>query len=193
MPLHHALLSLLADGESYGYELKGAFERSVGPQWGALNIGQVYQVLERLKRDGLVEIVRADPQPRRPDRLIYTITDAGRAELAGWLDAPAAPAQGYRDELYLKLVAAARAGPERFVPVVRAERQALLGELHALRALAAGGDALARLLAEGAALLVDARLQLLDLAEESAPALVAAAGADRPTGAGAGERLDESA
>ena len=192
MPIHHALLSLLADGESYGYELKGAFERSVGPQWGALNIGQLYQVLERLKRDGLVEIVRADPQPRRPDRLIYTFTDASRSELAAarrassarpWLPRRALP-DGRRRR---------PAGPERFVPVVRAQRQALLGELHALRALAAGGDALARLLAEGAALLVDARLQLLDLAEESAPALVAAAGADRPTGAGAGERLDESA
>src|SRR5947208_935140 len=68
MPIHHALLALLADGESYGYELKGAFERSVGPQWGALNIGHLYQVLDRLKRDGHVQILRADPQPRRPDR-----------------------------------------------------------------------------------------------------------------------------
>ena len=74
MPLHHALLSLLADGESYGYELKGAFERSVGAQWGTLNIGHLYQVLDRLKRDGLVEVVRAEPHPRRPDRLIYAIT-----------------------------------------------------------------------------------------------------------------------
>src|SRR5688572_1132734 len=104
MPIHHALLSLLADGESYGYELKGAFERSVGPQWGALNIGHLYQVLDRLKRDGLVAVVRAEPQPRRPDRLIYAITETGRDELARWLEAPSAPAAGYRDELYLKLV-----------------------------------------------------------------------------------------
>ena len=51
MPLQHAVLSLLVDGPSYGYELKGAFERSVGPQWGALNIGHLYQVLDRLSRD----------------------------------------------------------------------------------------------------------------------------------------------
>jgi len=92
MPIHHALLSLLADGDSYGHELKGAFERSVGPQWGALNVGHVYQLLDRLKRDGLVEIVRAEPQPRRPDRLIYAITDAGRAELDDWLASASAPA-----------------------------------------------------------------------------------------------------
>src|ERR1700754_4650544 len=101
MALHHALLSLLADGESYGYQLKGAFERSVGPQWGALNIGHLSQVLDRLKRDGHVQVVRAEPQPRRPDRLIYAITDAGRAELLGWLRTPSPPATGYRDDLYL--------------------------------------------------------------------------------------------
>lgn len=178
MPLHHALLSLLAGGESYGYELKGAFERSVGPQWGALNIGHLYQVLERLKRDGQVRVVRAEPQPRRPDRLIYAITGAGRDELERWLATPSPPAAGYRDDLYLKLVAAARSGPERLAGVVRREREALLAELHALRRLAPDdGDAFAALLTEGAALQVEARLRLLDLAEADVAALVAAAGA----------------
>jgi DNA-binding PadR family transcriptional regulator len=171
VPLHHALLSLLADGESYGYELKGAFERSAGPQWGALNIGHLYQVLERLKRDGLVEIVRAEPQPRRPDRLIYAITGAGREELSRWLEAPSPPAAGYRDDLYLKLVAAARGGV--LGDVIRRERTAQLAELHALRALGAA-DELDRLLAEGAALQVEARLRLLDLAEQDAAALTSA-------------------
>jgi DNA-binding PadR family transcriptional regulator len=94
MPLHHALLSLLADGESYGYELKAAFERAVGPQWGALNIGHLYQVLDRLKRDRLVAVVRSEPQLRRPDRLIYAITPAGREELLRWLSTPSPPATG---------------------------------------------------------------------------------------------------
>ena len=54
MPIQHAVLALLAEGESYGYELKGDFEASIGPQWGGLNIGHLYQVLDRLVRDGLV-------------------------------------------------------------------------------------------------------------------------------------------
>src|SRR4051794_35860059 len=99
MALHHAILSQLAGGESYGCDLKRAFERSVGPQWGALNIGHLYQVLDRLKRDRLVEILGAEPQPRRPDRLIYAITPAGREELSRWLQTPSAPAVGYRDDL----------------------------------------------------------------------------------------------
>jgi DNA-binding PadR family transcriptional regulator len=182
MALHHALLSLLADGESYGYELKSAFERRAGPQWGELNIGHLYQVLDRLKRDGLVEVVRAEPQPRRPDRLIYAITPAGREELERWLGAPSPPAAGYRDDLYLKLVAGAAVGEAELLAVVRRERQALMGELHALRELAAGADELAGLLTEGAALQIEGQLRLLELAEHDAPALADAVRADRPAG-----------
>ena len=176
MPLHHALLSLLASGESYGYELKGAFERAVGPQWGELNIGHLYQVLERLKRDGLVEVVRSEPQPRRPDRLIYAITPDGSAELDRWLAEPS-PAVGYRDDLYLKLVAAARDGDATLRAVVRRERGALLGELHALRA-GGRGDPLAELLVDGAALQVEARLRLLELADADAAGLVGSSEVD---------------
>jgi DNA-binding PadR family transcriptional regulator len=176
MALHHAILSQLAAGESYGYELKRAFERSVGPQWGELNIGHLYQVLDRLKRDGLVEILRAEPQPRRPDRLIYAITPAGRGELDRWLQTPSAPAVGYRDDLYLKLVAAARAGRAQLIEVVQRERHAHLAELHTLRSLPAeSADALASLLIEGAALLVEARLRLLELAEHDSTAIATAA------------------
>ncbi|MCW2986228.1 MAG: PadR family transcriptional regulator, partial [Conexibacter sp.] len=135
MPLHHALLSLLQPRESYGYELKGAFERAVGPQWGPLNIGHVYQLLERLLRDDLVTEVGAVATDRRPDRRMYAITDAGRAELDDWLSRPAGLGTGYRDELHLKLVAAARVGEEALRAIVRRERETLLGELHALHEL----------------------------------------------------------
>ena len=54
MPIQHAVLALLAHGESHGYEIKTSFEETVGPQWGELNIGHVYQVLDRCVRDGLV-------------------------------------------------------------------------------------------------------------------------------------------
>ena len=173
MPLHHAILSLLEHGESYGYQLRGAFERSAGPQWGRLNIGHLYQLLERLKRDGLVEIVRTEPQPRRPDRHIFAITAAGRAELETWLQTPSPAAAGYRDDLFLKLVSAARTGGEVLRDVVHRERGALLAELHALRALAGDQDRFGALLAEGAALSVDARLRLLDLVEADSAGLVA--------------------
>lgn len=172
MALHHALLSLLEEGESYGYELKSVFERTVGPQWGGLNIGHLYQVLDRLKRDGHVAVVRSEPQPRRPDRLIYAITASGRRELYDWLHTPLA-ASGYRDDLYFKLLAGARAGRDALDGVIAREREQLLAELHALAQLAAREpDPLCVLLNQGAALQVEARLELLDLAERDLNLLV---------------------
>jgi hypothetical protein len=70
-------------------------------------------------------------------------------------------------------VSAAAEGKDELVAVVRRERAALLGELHALRALPPA-DELAGLLAEGAALHVEARVRLLDLAEGAADALATA-------------------
>ena len=72
-------------------------------------------------------------------------------------------------------MAAAQAGEETLLGVVRGERHALLAELHALRGLAGGDDDFAALLTEGAALQVEARLRLLDQAEDDASALAAAA------------------
>jgi DNA-binding PadR family transcriptional regulator len=167
MAIHHALLSLLDQHESYGYELRAELERSVGPQWGQLNIGHVYQLLERLKRDGMIEIVRTDPQPRRTERVIHAITAAGREELRHWLETPTATSTGYRDDLYLKLAAAARLGLQTLDQVVRQEREALFGELHTLRELASHErDELVALLLDGATLQVRARIELLDRAEQ---------------------------
>jgi DNA-binding PadR family transcriptional regulator len=173
MAIRHALLSLLDQHESYGYELRAELERSAGSPWGQLNIGHVYQLLERLRRDGMVTIVRMDPQPRRTERVIYAITEAGRAELLEWLDTPSATSSGYRDDLYLKLAAAARLGSESFGRVVRLEREALFGELRTLRELArAESDQLVALLLDGATLQVTARIELLDRAEQRAENLV---------------------
>jgi DNA-binding PadR family transcriptional regulator len=171
LPIHHALLSLLDHGESYGYELRAELERSAGPQWGPLNIGHVYQLLERLKRDELVTVVRSEPQPRRTERVIYAITEAGRRELNEWLTTPSPPNTGYRDDLYLKLSAAARAGADTFTAVVARERQALFGELHTLRQLASSEtDDLVTLLIDGASLQVQARIEFLERAEQLSPA-----------------------
>jgi DNA-binding PadR family transcriptional regulator len=116
-------------------------------------------------------VVRSEPQPRRTERVIYAITDAGRRELADWLDTPSPPNTGYRDDLYLKLSAAARCGLDTFTGVVARERQALFGELHTLRQLASREtDDLVTLLIDGASLQVQARIELLDRADRLAPA-----------------------
>jgi DNA-binding PadR family transcriptional regulator len=169
--LQHAVLALLADGPSHGYELRACFERAVGPQWGGLNIGHTYQILDRLARDGLVRSER-HPQPIKPDRLVYELTDAGRAELQRWLAEPAERARGHRDDVFLKLLAASHLpDPGAVGDVLRRQRTYLLRQLHAL---AQAGreldrDPLNDLVAASAELHLRADLALLDLAERTPP------------------------
>lgn len=173
MPIHHAVLALLADGPSYGYELKVQFEQSVGPQWGDLNIGHLYQVLDRLERDGLVT-KRVVAQTDRPDRVVYRLTPAGKHELADWLETPfVRPA--YRDELFLKLFGASRLGREAVQRLISVQRRAYLAELAALGKLRKQhrADPLVSLLIEAAILHTRADLRVIETAETKVETLAA--------------------
>lgn len=167
MPLHHAVLALLAAKPTHGYELKGSFEQAVGDQWGGLNIGHLYQILDHLARDGLIESERR-PQPVKPDRLVHRITQAGREELDRWLNEPSVPTRGYRDDFFLKVMAAAQAGdPATLAAVLRRQRVYLLTELRSLadaRAAASESPVVA-LLVKAAELHVRADLGVVDAAE----------------------------
>jgi len=179
MPIQHAVLALLAQGGSHGYEIKTSFERSVGPQWGELNIGHLYQVLDRLVRSGLVTR-RHVSQATRPDKTVYRLTAAGKRELDRWLAEPFIRQAGYRDDFFLKLFAASRIGREQLERVLRVQREAYLGELATLADLRAqhGQDPLVRLLIQAAALHTEANLRIVDDARAMEDDLVAAAERD---------------
>ncbi|GAB3090976.1 PadR family transcriptional regulator [Micromonospora schwarzwaldensis] len=166
MAIQHAVLALLARGPSYGYELKGAFEAAVGPQWGPLNIGHIYQILDRLSRDGLV-VAERQPQPVRPDRVVYEITTDGRTELDRWLTAPSPRSGGFRDDFFLKVTAAARSGRATTVRTVLAnQRGHLMRELRNLDGLRRqADDPVVRLLLSAAGRHVEADLAFVDDAE----------------------------
>ncbi len=183
MPLHHAVLALLADKPAHGYELKSSFEQAVGDQWGGLNIGHLYQILDRLSRDGLIESER-QPQQVKPDRVVHHLTLGGRAELDRWLDEPSARQRGYRDDFFLKLMAAVQSGDRQTLDgVLRRQRAHLLRELRSLAdARAQAPSPVVALLITAAELHVRADLGVVDAAEESLEPAVAAA-ADAATAA----------
>lgn len=97
--LGYALLGLLAREALSGYDLAQRLRGRVGFFWSARH-SQIYPELARLEGAGLVrhEVV---PQADRPDKKVYTITEAGLAALRAWVVAPVAPAAP-RDELVLK-------------------------------------------------------------------------------------------
>ncbi|SCG56262.1 PadR family transcriptional regulator [Micromonospora inositola] len=182
MAIQHAVLALLARGRSHGYELKGAFEQAVGPQWGPLNIGHLYQILDRLSREGLV-VAERQAQPVKPDRVVYEITDGGRAELDRWLAEPSPRSGGFRDDFFLKVTAAARTGEAVTVRTVLGnQRGQLMRELRNLDGLRRrADDPVVRLLLSAASRHVEADLAFVDDAES---ALLADGGAVLGTLAG---------
>jgi DNA-binding PadR family transcriptional regulator len=168
MPIQHAVLALLREGPSHGYELKSAFEQAVGPQWGALNIGHLYQVLERLSRDGFVRSARV-AQSVKPDRVVYEMTEAGAAELRDWMSTATPRTSGYRDDFFLKIMAATRTGDTAVVSeVIAKQRLHLLRELRNLEQLRRdpAHDVVVKLLLAAAARHVTADLAFLDDTEQ---------------------------
>ena len=89
MSVRHALLALLSEGPKYGLQLRQEFEARTGEVW-PLNVGQVYTTLQRLERDGLVDVRRCRrgaaeglphhrPRARRADRLAADAAGHGAA------------------------------------------------------------------------------------------------------------------
>lgn len=136
MSVRQSLLAILDQGPCYGYQLRHEFDRRTGSTW-PLNVGQIYNTLERLERDGLVERGEADDQ----GHVYWQITDAGSAEVAEWLSSPVVRTQATRDELAIKLAVAATLPGVDVASVIQAQRRASLAHLQGLqRAKYAGGD-----------------------------------------------------
>jgi DNA-binding PadR family transcriptional regulator len=105
----HAVLGLLAFGESSGYDLARLAGRSIDYMW-APSRSQIYKVLPRLVGWGLAES-REVEQRGRPDKALYRITSAGMEELSRWIaTAEEDPAGG--SEIFLLKLFFAWAAPE---------------------------------------------------------------------------------
>ncbi|MBD7958787.1 PadR family transcriptional regulator [Microbacterium sp. Sa4CUA7] len=136
MSVRQSLLAILDQGPCYGYQLRAEFDRRTGSTW-PLNVGQIYNTLDRLERDGLVEKGDIDEQ----GHVYWQITDAGRIEVRAWLGSPVERGQGTRDELAIKLAVAATLPGVDVGEVIQTQRRASLAQLQELqRAKYAGAD-----------------------------------------------------
>jgi DNA-binding PadR family transcriptional regulator len=136
MSVRQSLLAILDQGACYGYQLRTEFDRRTGSTW-PLNVGQIYNTLDRLERDGLVAKGATDEQ----GHVYWQITDAGSAEVRVWLSSPVERPQGTRDELAIKLAVAATLPGVDVGEVIQTQRAASLRQLQELnRAEYAGAD-----------------------------------------------------
>ena len=130
MSVRQGLLALLATEPMYGARLRAEFEARTGGTW-PLNVGQVYQTLTRLERDGLVEAVGADDE----GRISYRLTRTGRAEVTRWWLSPVDRQSTPRDELVIKLALAVTVDGVDVTKVVQTQRTATLRHLQDLTRL----------------------------------------------------------
>jgi DNA-binding PadR family transcriptional regulator len=137
MALRHAVLAVLLGGEFSGYQLAKVFDTGVANFWYA-SPQQLYTELTKLERAGLVDgqlVIQLD----RPNKRVYTVTEAGVEELVRFAEAEAKPAV-IRDDLLVKVHAVDRTDATAVVArleerAVQAAAKAALfdGTLRALR------------------------------------------------------------
>lgn len=100
----HVLLGFLADGDRHGYDLKRQHDVRF-PAARPLAAAQIYATLNRMRRDGLVD-VGATEQAGGPERTAFSLTATGRAELERWLADVEEPAPYVVNSLFVKVVIA---------------------------------------------------------------------------------------
>ena len=82
--LKYGVLGLLSYGDMTGYEIMAIFRDSLAFFWNA-STSQIYRELQHLEDRGLATSC-VQEQDGRPNRRVYSITEAGRGELSCWLD-----------------------------------------------------------------------------------------------------------
>lgn len=163
-----AVLGLVLERPSYGYELVARFDRVFGEQPWAWRVTPqaIYGALNDLERDALIEPIASDgPQwatsAQRRQRQNYRVTGEGARAMRAWLDAPMT-SNPSREELLIRLHFG-DASDESLRELLRRHAEMCLEELERIAATPAESR-VQRLVKEDRRLAVQARLSWIDFA-----------------------------
>lgn len=129
-----AVLSVMTERPMHRYEIAATLrargkDRDMAIKWGSL-----YTVVRNMAKAGFLEIVGSERAGARPERVIYRITDAGRAELADWTRELLAEPRHEPDGFVAGLSVLAVLHPDEVVPLLDRRAEALAAQLAAVRA-----------------------------------------------------------
>lgn len=160
MSVSRILLGLLEPRAQHGYTLRQRYDAWFGAGR-PLKSAQVYATLQRLDRDGLVDLAGV-AAGEGPDRRVYAITESGVTELERWLDEPEVPdVTGSRRVLFAKVLIALSSGRPADALLDR-QRQAHHARLREMRVRRQAGDLVAQLDADFEMYHLDADLRWID-------------------------------
>ncbi|GAA4211614.1 PadR family transcriptional regulator [Actinocatenispora rupis] len=132
--LGYAVLGLLARRPHSGYEVAARMRTPIGYFWTASH-AQIHGTLSKLVEAGLAAYT-TEPGPGPYDKKMYTLTPAGRTELARWAASPP-PAPQPRNEMLLRVYNGWLADPAAVVAMLDGEiarHRDTLGTYQELRA-----------------------------------------------------------
>src|SRR5690348_1365718 len=84
-PLALVVLSLLCERPMHPYEIAAQMRHRGLHESIRLNYGSLYSVVEVLQREALIVAHGTERSGRLPERTVYAVTEAGRAEFLTWL------------------------------------------------------------------------------------------------------------
>jgi DNA-binding PadR family transcriptional regulator len=164
-PVSWALLGLVIERPSYGYELLRRFERTYGDTLELSSPSQIYVALDTLARKGLIEELPADgtpPEGERQPKPHYRATAEGHDGYQEWLLAQMR-SERRRSQLFARQLATLK--PQKALAVIERYERACLQEAQEM--VSATGDepsVAARLAREEERLAISARLAWVEYA-----------------------------
>lgn len=102
MSLAYAILAVLTDQESSGYDLAKYFEASVGYFWAATH-QQIYRELSQLEAKGWIKSQTIE-QEDRPNKKLFAPTPLGLSKMVEWMVQPTKRSK-HKEEILVKLFA----------------------------------------------------------------------------------------
>lgn len=130
MSLKHALLGFLSLGPATGYDLKSQMEQSVQHFWHA-DLSQIYRTLDAMREEDWVDKT-VEQQESRPPRHVYSIKEAGRAELDRWLSEPLEQLPTVHNPFLLKVFFGGVLGSDQTIGHLQRHRDLHKGRLDCL-------------------------------------------------------------
>ncbi|OLR91191.1 helix-turn-helix transcriptional regulator [Actinokineospora bangkokensis] len=129
-PLALVLLVLLTEAPMHPYRMRELIkERAKDKIVNVTQRNSVYQAIDRLTRDGLIQVHEVTREPGRPERTVYALTDLGAETAVSWLrEMLSTPSAEYPD-MPAALSSIPLLSPEEVAACLEARVRALRAEL----------------------------------------------------------------
>ncbi|MBF6317556.1 PadR family transcriptional regulator [Nocardia cyriacigeorgica] len=129
-----AVLSVIIERPMHRYEIASTLrdrgkDRDMDIKWGSL-----YTVVQNMAKAGFLEVVGSEREGARPERVIYRITDAGRAELIDWTRELIAEPQPEQRQYVAGLSILAALPPDEVIELLGRRIEALNAQIAGVRA-----------------------------------------------------------